>query len=230
MGAVLTGEDVIDRYVTDLGSRLQGSKKQVRDLLTETRDSLTDATEAHVDRGLTEREAQERAVEEFGPVREIANEYQAELAVAYGTRTLVWLAIVLPLMHMAWEYGRMLLIGPWQDFATMPPAWYLFIAKANDLTSGAASGVALVALILGRFLARGYDTKLLARIGAAIAIVAVGVVLLGNISIILATAHLDASRLVQSSPMVVATAITWIVIVRLGLLARRCLSCATIVV
>ena len=89
------GTDLIERYVTDLGSRLQGSKKQVRDLLTETRDSLADATEAHLDRGLSERDAQKRAVEEFGPVREIANEYQAELAVAYGTRTLIWLAIVL---------------------------------------------------------------------------------------------------------------------------------------
>ncbi|MFD4642092.1 permease prefix domain 1-containing protein [Lentzea sp. NPDC058436] len=223
------GAAVIDRYVTDLGSRLQGSRRQVRDLLTETRDSLTDATEAHLDSGLTEQEAQERAVEEFGPVREIANEYQAELAVAYGTRTLIWLAIVLPLMHMAWEYGRMLLIGPWQDFGTMPPAWYLFIAKANDLTSGIASGVALVTLVLGRILARKYDSKRLAKIGAGVALTSVGAVFLGNISIILATAHLDVARLVQSLPMTVASVITWIVIVRLGLLARRCLSCATIV-
>jgi hypothetical protein len=223
------GTAVIDRYVTDLGSRLRGSRKQVRDLLTETRDSLTDATEAHVGSGLTEQEAQERAVEEFGPVREIANEYQAELAVAYGTRTLVWLAIVLPLMHMAWEYGRMLLIGPWQDFGTMPPAWYLFIAKANDLTSGIASGVALVTLVLGRVLARTHDPKRLAKIGAGVALTLVGAVFLGNISIILATAHLDVARLAQSLPMTVASVITWIVIVRLGLLARRCLSCATIV-
>ncbi|SFR26835.1 hypothetical protein SAMN04488564_110183 [Lentzea waywayandensis] len=223
------GTDVIERYVTDLGSRLQGSRKQVRELLTETRDSLADATEAHLDRGLTEKEAQKRAVEEFGPVREIANEYQAELAVAYGTRTLIWLAIVLPLMHMAWEYGRMLLIGPWQDFGAMPPAWYLFIAKANDLTSGIASGVALLALILGRFLARRCDAKLLARLGATIAIGAVAAVLLGNLSIILATAHLDVSRLMQSLPMTIASMVTWIVIIRLGLLARRCLSCVTIV-
>ena len=224
------GTDVIERYVTDLGSRLQGSRKQVRDLLTETRDSLTDATEAHLDDGLTEAEAQERAVEEFGPVREIAREYQAELAVAYGTRTLIWLAIVLPLMHMAWEYGRMLLIGPWQDFGTMPPAWYLFIAKANDLTSGIASGVALLALVLGRILARKYDTRLLAKAGAVVALAAVGAVLLGNLSIIAATAHLDPARLLQSSPMTAASVISWIVIIRLGLLARRCLSCATIVV
>lgn len=223
------GTDVIDRYVTDLGSRLQGSKKQVRDLITETRDSLEDATEAHLEQGLTETEARKKAVEEFGPVKEIANEYQAELAVAYGTRTLIWLAIILPLMHMAWEYGRMLLIGPWQDFGTPPPSWYLFIAKANDLTSGVASGVALVALVLGRILARKYDTKLLAKLAAAIALLAVGVVLLGNVAILVATAHLDVSRLMQSLPMSIASLISWTVIIRLGLLARRCLSCATIV-
>ncbi|WP_086662755.1 permease prefix domain 1-containing protein [Lentzea kentuckyensis] len=224
------GTDLIERYVTDLGSRLQGSRKQVRELLTETRDSLEDATGAHLDRGLSEDEARQRAVAEFGPVKEIANEYQAELAVAYGTRTLIWLAIVLPLTHMAWEYGRMLLIGPWQDFGAMPPSWYLFIAKANDLASGVASGIALVALVLGRILARTYDTKLLAKLAASIAILAVGVVLLGNIAIIAATAHVDASRLMQSLPMSIASLITWTVIVRLGLLARRCLSCATIVV
>ncbi|ANZ36274.1 hypothetical protein BBK82_09565 [Lentzea guizhouensis] len=220
---------MIERYVTDLGSRLQGSRKQVRDLLTETKDSLTDATDAYLDRGLDEHEAQRRAVQEFGPVREIANEYQAELAVAYGTRTLIWVAIVLPLMHMAWEYGRMLLIGPWQDFGAMPPQWYLFIAKANDLASGIASGIALAALVLGRVLARGYDTKLLAKASAGVAIGAVAMVLLGNLAIIAATAHLDVGRLLQSLPMSVASLITWAVIVRLGLLARRCLSCATIV-
>jgi len=223
------GTDVIERYVTELGSRLQGSKKQVRELLTETRDSLADATEAHVDRGLTEKEAQKRAVEEFGPVREIANEYQAELAVAYGTRTLIWLAVVLPLMHMAWEYGRLLLIGPWQDFGTPPPSWYLFIAKANDMTSGVASGVALVALILGRIVARKYDTRLLAKLAASIVLLAVGVVLLGNAAIIAATMHFDPDRLVQISPLSLVSLLTWIVIIRLGLLARRCLSCATIV-
>jgi hypothetical protein len=223
------GTDVIDRYMTDLGSRLQGSKKHVRDLLTETRDSLEDATEAHLDRGLTEEEARQRAVEEFGPVKEIANEYQAELAVAYGTRTLIWLAIVLPLMHMAWEYSRMLLIGPWQDHGTPTPSWYLVIAKANDMTSGAASGVALVALVLSRILARKYDTKLLAKLAASVAVLAVGVVLLGNVAIIAATAHVDVSRLMQSLPMSIASLITWTVIIRLGLLARRCLSCATIV-
>ncbi|WP_329787742.1 permease prefix domain 1-containing protein [Lentzea sp. DG1S-22] len=229
MGAAVSQGDPIERYVAELGARLRGSRKQVRDLLTETRDSLTDASEAHLGRGLAEDEARRRAVEEFGPVREIANEYQAELAVAYGTRTLIWLAIVLPLMHMAWEYGRLLLVGPWQDFGSMPPAWYLFIAKANDLTSGIASGVALVTLVLGRFLARRYDAKLLARIGAGVALTAVGAVLLGNLSIIVATAHLDVARLVQSLPMSVASLVTWTVIVRLGLLARRCLSCATIV-
>ncbi|MGZ3140652.1 permease prefix domain 1-containing protein [Lentzea chajnantorensis] len=229
MGPDVIDHRVIDRYVTDLGSRLRGSKRQVRDLLAETRDSLSDATEAHVESGLTEQEAQRRAVAEFGPVKEIANEYQAELAVAYGTRTLIWLAIVLPLLHMAWELVRMLLIGPWQDFGTVPPQWYLFIAKANDLAGGVASGIALVALVLGRVLARTYDTRLLARLGAGVALGAVGMVLAGNLAIIAATAHLDPARLLQSVPMSVASLITWTVIVRLGLLARRCLSCATIV-
>ncbi|MET9630592.1 permease prefix domain 1-containing protein [Lentzea sp. NPDC006480] len=221
--------DVIERYVTDLGSRLRGSRRQVRDLLTETRDSLSDATEAHLDRGLDEETAQRKAVEEFGPVREIAGEYQAELAVAYGARTLIWLAIVLPVMHAAWEMGRMYFIGPWQNFGGPVPAWYLWIAKANDMTSGISAGVALVALILGRVLARRVDARLLARIGGATALVSVLLVVLGNVAILTATWGVDPQRLVQSLPMSIASFATWAVIVRLGLLARRALSCATIV-
>lgn len=223
------GTDLIERYVTDLGARLQGSRRHVRDLLTETRDSLHDATEAHLDRGLDERQAQQRAVEEFGSVREIASEYQAELAVAYGARTLTWLAIVLPVMHALWEMGRMYFIGPWQDFGGPVPSWYIFIAKANDLTSGVSAGVALVALVLGRILARRLDTRLLARLAASVALLSVLVVVLGNVAILGATWHVDPQRLVQSFPMGVASFATWIVIFRLGLLARRCLSCATIV-
>ncbi|MFI6101249.1 permease prefix domain 1-containing protein [Lentzea sp. NPDC051213] len=223
------GTDLIERYVTDLGGRLQGSRRQVRDLLTETRDSLTDATEAHLDRGLDEETAQRKAVEDFGPVREIAGEYQAELAVAYGARTLTLLAVVLPVMHAVWEMGRMYFIGPWQDFGGPVPSWYMWIAKANDMTSGAAAGIALVALILGRVLARRFDAQLLARLAASIALLSVLVVILGNVAILSATWGVDPQRLVQSLPMSIASFVTWVVIVRLGLLARRCLSCATIV-
>ncbi|GAB2865795.1 permease prefix domain 1-containing protein [Lentzea nigeriaca] len=223
------GTGLIDDYVTDLGARLQGSRRQVRDLLTETRDSLTDAVEAHLDRGLDEDTAQRRAVEEFGPVRHIAREYQAELAVAYGARTLTLLAVVLPVMHALWEMSRMYFIGPWQDFGGPVPSWYMLIAKANDMTSGVAAGIALVALILGRVLARRLDTQLLARLAASIALLSVLVVVLGNVAILSATWQVDPQRLVQSLPMGIASFGTWIVIVRLGLLARRCLSCATIV-
>lgn len=223
------GTGLIDDYMTDLGTRLQGSRRQVRDLLTETRDSLTDATEAHLDRGLDEETAQRRAVEEFGPVRQIAREYQAELAVAYGTRTLMLLAVVLPVMHALWEMGRMYFIGPWQDFGGPVPPWYMLIAKANDMTSGVASGVALVALVLGRVLACRFEARLLARLAASIALLSVLVVILGNVAILGATWGVDPQRLVQSLPMAMASFATWVVIVRLGLLARRCLSCATIV-
>jgi hypothetical protein len=223
------GTGLIDDYVTDLGGRLRGSRRQVRDMLTETRDSLSDAVEAHLGRGMDEETAARKAVDEFGPVRRIASEYQAELAVAYGVRTLMLLAVVLPSMHALWEMGRMYFIGPWQDFGGPVPSWYMLIAKANDMTSGVASGIALVALVLGRILARRFDARLLARLAASIALLSVLVVVLGNVAILTATWGVDPQRLVQSLPMSIASFATWVVIVRLGLLARRCLSCATIV-
>ena len=126
----------------------------------------------------------------------------------------------------------LLLIGPWQVSAARPPDWYLFVAHANGYLTVASRRASRCALLLGRVLSpAAYDgTRLWPGSRATIAVVAVGLVLLGNLAIITATAHLDVTRLMQSCRMGrVASLITWVVIIRLGLLARRRLSCATIV-
>ncbi|GLZ35756.1 hypothetical protein Lesp02_79430 [Lentzea sp. NBRC 105346] len=225
---------MIDDYVGELGGRLRGLKNAKLDLLAETRDSLTDAVEAYLRKGVDEAEAHRRAVAEFGPVDEIAVEYQEELAVSYGARTLQTMAIVLPLMHMLWELNRWLFIGSWSDFRGPVPHWYILIAKANDMTGGVAAGVAIAALIAGRYLSRGRTRAItMARLAGGIAMLSVVVVILGNIAIAAATvqigAQIDLGRLALSPPMFVVTAGSWVALGMLGVLARRCLSCATIV-
>jgi hypothetical protein len=78
---------MIDGFVRDLDRALTGPARLKSDLLTEARDSLTDAAEGYRAGGIDPAEAERRAVSEFGSVAQLANGYQAELA-ATTIRTL----------------------------------------------------------------------------------------------------------------------------------------------
>ncbi len=215
---------MIDEYVTALDRRLRGPGHVKDDLLAEARDGLDDAARAHRDRGLDEEAAQRRAVAEFGPVTAVARDYQGLLGLAHGARTLRTLMLVLPAVHVIWELNRRFWIGAWQGFDAPPPSWYLFVARFNDTASWVVAGVAVVALLVGRRLARtAVSTLTLARLAAVLAVVAVGAALCGNLGILLATAHLDPARLLFSPPVAAATLFSLAVLLRLAVLARRCL-------
>lgn len=219
----MAGAGLIDDYVTALGRRLRGPEHVKDDLLAEARDSLHDAAAAHRDGGLTDDAAQRRAVAEFGPVTAIAREYQGLLGLAHGARTLRAVMLVVPLVHVMWELNRRFWIGAWHDFDAPPPDWYLLIARLNDTSAWAVAGVAVLALLVGRVLARtAVSTTTLARLAGAVAIGAVAVTATGNVAILAATAHLDAARLLMSPPVAAATAVSFVVVLRLAVLARRC--------
>jgi hypothetical protein len=220
----VAGAGVIEDYVTALDRRLRGPSHVKDDLLAEARDSLDDAASAYRDAGLTPTDAQRRAVAEFGPVAVIARDYQGLLGLAHGVRTLRTLLLVLPLAHVMWELNRRFWIGAWNDFDAPPPDWYLWIARANDSTGWVVAGTALCALLAGRLLARrGVRAVTLARLAGAVAVTAVAATAAGNIAIMAATAHLDASRLLLSPPVAVATGVSFLITLRLAVLARRCL-------
>ncbi|MCE6994546.1 permease prefix domain 1-containing protein [Saccharothrix sp. S26] len=219
----MAGAGVIDEYVTALDRRLRGPDPVKDDLLAEARDSLHDAAAAHRDRGLAEEDAQRRAVAEFGPVTTIAREYQGLLGLAYGTRTLRSVMLVLPLAYVMWELNRAFWIGAWDDFDAPPPDWYLTVARFNDASAWLVAGAAVLALLVGRRLARTrVSTVTLARLAGVVAVVAVGVSLLGTVAILAATAYLDAARLFLSLPVTAASAVSLAVALRLAVLARRC--------
>lgn len=219
----MAGAGVIDDYVTALDRRLRGPEPVKDDLLAEARDSLHDAAAAHRDGGLTEEAAQRRAVAEFGPVTTIAREYQGLLALAHGARTLRSVMLVIPLAYVMWELNRKFWIGAWTDFAAPPPDWYLAVARFNDTSAWVVAGVAVLALLVGRRLARTtVSTATLARLAGVVAIVSVGLSLLGNVAILAATAYLDPARLLLSPPVAAATAFSFAIALRLAVLARRC--------
>jgi hypothetical protein len=136
---------IIDRYAEGLAAALRGPRRLRADLVAEARDSLLDATEAHIDAGMPPVAAAQRAVAEFGRHREIVPGYQRELAAAQGKRTVLWLATVLPLLHllaplMWWR-------GPWLGTSDPGAGYWALTADYDYLSIGAS--LAAVILLAG---------------------------------------------------------------------------------
>lgn len=93
----------IDAYIAALEAALRGPRRARSDLLTETRDSLIDATEAYQHQGMERIAAERRAVREFGEVDVIAPQYQTELALAQGHRTAVITLFTLLAQPIVWN-------------------------------------------------------------------------------------------------------------------------------
>lgn len=221
---------VIEAYLGDLRARLDGPATAKRDLLREARDGLTDAADAYRDGGWSDHEAQRRAVEEFGPVAVIAREYQAELGMTSGTRTLWQLIIGVPLMQLAWDFARKWTFGEWSQLGTPTPDWYKYVAQFTHGSVFLVPVLGVFALVCMRWLSRRLDGVRLVRVAGVLIGEAVGLNLLSVAMLVFATGFIDASRLFLTVPCGILM-ILWVVLsVRLALLARRSWrSCATIV-
>lgn len=219
----MAGTGLIDDYVADLDGRLRGDRRAKVDLLTEARDSLKDAAECYRDAGLSDEDAERKAVRDFGPVSVIFRGYQAELAAAYGARTLRSILLVLPLAHLIWEGTRLLWIGSWENFpGAPPPQWYFVFTQLNDTMIWAVAVATALALLVGRLMARRTaDSRLIARCAAGVALVAVAASATATLSLVIATAAFDVSRLFES-PWCAAASLAFIaVMARLAAMARR---------
>src|SRR5688500_19298305 len=94
---------LIDDYVAELNRAITGPPGPKRDLVVEARDSLTDTADALEAEGLDRTEAERVAVAEFGPVAEIAPDYQAELTSASGRRLGFLLFVSVPITALMWS-------------------------------------------------------------------------------------------------------------------------------
>ncbi|GII93741.1 permease prefix domain 1-containing protein [Sinosporangium siamense] len=217
---------VIDDYVATLGRALRGPRSVRRDMLAEARDSLHDTAEGHVARGLSPVEAERRAVEEFGPVREIAPAYQRELVAGQGRRTAALLFLTMPPTVLLWTLTWWLF--PWPPAgASALPEWYGLVAGAVDgmqvLTALGAAGVLVVLGWGARRHVGRRSSPWLTR--------ALGVVVLAKLPVLLALCYvlLSASgrplgTLIDFTPTVIAFGVSLVFFICQVSSATRCLT------
>jgi hypothetical protein len=119
---------MIDEYVRSLDRALAGPSRLKADLLTEARHSLTDTAEGYQTGGLTPVEAQRRAVHEFGSVRQLARDYQAELLSStlrsLATRVIIVGVVLMSAADLMWRGA------PWTG--PQPSAGYLLLSGTLD--------------------------------------------------------------------------------------------------
>lgn len=152
-------EPVIDGYVASLERALSGPGRLRRDLIAEARGHLIDATEACESAGWDHRSAAERAVQDFGPVKRVADGYQVLLAVAASRRSAVTLLALLLPQAFLWENGLRLAPSPSSEvglasFLHVAIEWFGFGALADALVMLVIAGVGQRWLAAGPWLAR----------------------------------------------------------------------------
>lgn len=130
----------VEHYVATLGRALPGPRRLRRELLEELRTGLLDAAEAHRRAGLPADEAERRAVSESGNVREIAEDFRAELAAVQGRRAAMVLALTMLAGVVAWDVV-------W-NFAPHGPAPPIVVTLAGVVDwAGLAGGLSALAAI-----------------------------------------------------------------------------------
>ncbi|WP_328340241.1 permease prefix domain 1-containing protein [Micromonospora sp. NBC_00421] len=141
----------IDERLRDLASRLHGPARLKDELIREARGALDDATEAYRDGGLPAPEAERRAVADFGAPAELAPAYQEELAAGalrgLSRRALLIAGVLTVGGDLTWR-GSSWSGGP------PPPAGYQLLAGSMNGIWLAVAGLALAALLGGRWAAR----------------------------------------------------------------------------
>jgi hypothetical protein len=212
---------MIDEYLGDLERRLHGCGRFKADLLEEARDGLHDAADAYRAGGWSDEDAERRAVADFGPAAVVARDYQAELGMLSGVRTLWKLVIGVPAMQIAWDYARILTFGEWTKLSTPTPEWYKVVTHAAHGAVFVVPVIGVLALLGIRWLSRRLDGTGLARFCGVLIAVAVGVNLASVGLLISATGFVDVSRLFLSVPCALLM-VAWVLLsLRLVVLARR---------
>jgi len=212
---------MIDTYLGELDRRLHGCGRFKADLLEEARDGLHDAADAYRAGGWDDVEAERRAVADFGPAAVVARDYQAELGMLSGVRTLWKLVLGVPAMQIAWDYARILTFGEWTKLSTPSPEWYMVITRVSHGAVFLVPVVGLLALLGIRWLSRRLDGTGLARFCGILIALAVGLNI-GSIGLLIAaTGVVDVSRLFLSVPCALLM-LAWVALsIRLVVLARR---------
>jgi|tagenome__1003787_1003787.scaffolds.fasta_scaffold20852335_3 hypothetical protein len=103
--ALHPGTDPRHDVLARLAAGLRGPRRVRADLLAELRDGLEDATAALEAEGLQPHQARQQAVAEFGDPDALVGELQAELTAVQARRTALLVAVVSPIVSLAWDLG-----------------------------------------------------------------------------------------------------------------------------
>ncbi|OXM56824.1 hypothetical protein CFP71_10925 [Amycolatopsis thailandensis] len=190
----------IEAYIGDLDRRLSGSAGAKADLLTEARDGLTDAAEAYREGGTGEKEAERRAVADFGPAAVIAREYQAELALRADIGTLWKVIVGVPLIQVGWELARIWTHGDWSRSGKPIPGWYVSVIELFGVLVVVSPVIGAVALFGTRRLGRRLDSVRLGKVTRWTVGAAAIANLLALLLLTVGTSVLDPARLNVSLP------------------------------
>lgn len=95
--------DPIALHISALEVALRGPRRTRRDMISEARAGLRDAAAAYREGGLPADQAAVWAVRDFGPVPEVAPEFQDELTARQGRWSALLYALVFPGMMLAWD-------------------------------------------------------------------------------------------------------------------------------
>ena len=92
----------LEAYCRDLAARLRGPRRRRERILAELRDGLDHAVSDRIANGLSETEAAQAAIAEFGTSHAVADAFAGELATAYARRTIALFVLTGPLVGIWW--------------------------------------------------------------------------------------------------------------------------------
>lgn len=215
--------EVIDAYIAELRRSLRGPRRVRTDLVTEARDSLVDAAEAYESAGLPRRDAERRAVLDFGDVRSIASDYQAELGIAQTRRTALLVLLIIGSQGAITEVAWRLVAGI--GWTWHPSPAYALLARTVDWVGL----LTVVAAVVTLFLCRSrwswrLNQRQLSRIAGVFGLAICGFFALSSITL---AAFSPIGSLFAATAPGLAALLTWCAApAMIAASARRCLQAA----
>jgi hypothetical protein len=101
----MTGDQLIETYLTQVAAALPGPARAHRDVVAELRSGLLDAAEAHHRAGLPETAAAEAAVREFGDPSQVAGAFTPEFTARHVRKLTFLLAAASAPVGLLWAHA-----------------------------------------------------------------------------------------------------------------------------
>jgi hypothetical protein len=214
---------VIDAYIAELQGSLRGPRRVRTDLVIEARDSLVDAAEAYESRGIDRRDAERRAVRDFGDVQTIASDYQAELGIAQTRRTALLILLIIGAQGAITEIAWRLVAG--LGWTWHPSPAYALLARLVDWVGLLTVVAAAVTVILCRSrLSWRLNQRQVSRVAGVAGLAICGFFALSSITL---TAFSPIGSVFAATAPGLAAILAWCAApAMIAMSARRCLQAA----